>query len=156
MPIAFACGCGKGFRVADELAGRRTECPTCGAVLTVPDAGDRSEADGPDLTPFGLRPDGPAAPAAGGGDQQAAADRYMRNARRRLREDDERDDRVRRDWARGFDLDGWLVGGGLVLVVAVVLLVTTLTGSRRFFWPILLLLLVLGTLYRAWSSQRSR
>lgn len=37
MPIAFACpGCAKSFRVADELAGRRSKCPACGTSLTVP------------------------------------------------------------------------------------------------------------------------
>jgi hypothetical protein len=36
MPIAFACECGKPFTVADEYAGKRTKCPTCGAALTVP------------------------------------------------------------------------------------------------------------------------
>ncbi len=156
MSIHFACPCGRPLTVPDDQTGRRCRCPGCQAVLTVPAAGDRSEADSPDPTPFGLRPDGPTAPTADGGEQRAAAGRYMRTARRRLREDDDRDDRRRRDWARGFDLDGWLLGGGLVVVVAVVLVVTIATGARRFFWPILLLLLVLGTLYRAWSSQRSR
>src|SRR5688572_27988928 len=36
MPIAFACtGCGKSFKVKDELAGRKAKC-SCGQVVTVP------------------------------------------------------------------------------------------------------------------------
>ena len=36
MSIAFACtGCGKAFKVKDELAGRKAKC-TCGQVVTVP------------------------------------------------------------------------------------------------------------------------
>jgi hypothetical protein len=36
MSIAFACtGCGKSFKVKDELAGRKAKC-TCGQVVTVP------------------------------------------------------------------------------------------------------------------------
>src|SRR5688500_12627530 len=38
MSITFACGCGKSFTVADELAGKRVKCQACAAVLTVPDA----------------------------------------------------------------------------------------------------------------------
>jgi hypothetical protein len=38
MPIPFKCtGCDKAFRVADELAGRKTKCPACATVLVVPD-----------------------------------------------------------------------------------------------------------------------
>jgi len=41
MPIAFACpSCAKSFRVADELAGRRSKCPACGTTLTVPNGSD--------------------------------------------------------------------------------------------------------------------
>jgi predicted Zn finger-like uncharacterized protein len=37
MPIAFACPhCAKPFRVADELAGKRSKCPSCGNTLMVP------------------------------------------------------------------------------------------------------------------------
>lgn len=38
MPIAFACTCGKTFKVADEQAGKKTKCPACAAPLVVPDA----------------------------------------------------------------------------------------------------------------------
>ena len=34
--ISFACGCGKGLRAKEGLAGRRVRCPTCGQVLVVP------------------------------------------------------------------------------------------------------------------------
>lgn len=37
MPIAFACpGCGKQFKVPDEMAGRSTRCNQCGKPLAVP------------------------------------------------------------------------------------------------------------------------
>ncbi len=36
MPIPFACPCGRAFRVKDEYAGKKTKCPACAAVLTVP------------------------------------------------------------------------------------------------------------------------
>lgn len=38
MAITFACGCGKSFSVADELAGKRVKCTACAAVLVVPAA----------------------------------------------------------------------------------------------------------------------
>lgn len=48
MPIAFACGCGKEFSVADEYSGKRTKCPACHNPLTVPTtespAADEDEA----------------------------------------------------------------------------------------------------------------
>jgi len=37
MPISFACpGCAKKFKVPDEMTGRSTKCPQCGAGLVVP------------------------------------------------------------------------------------------------------------------------
>jgi hypothetical protein len=36
MAITFACACGKSYSVADEMAGKRTKCPACHAVLVVP------------------------------------------------------------------------------------------------------------------------
>lgn len=37
MPIPIKCpGCGKALRVKDEFAGKRGNCPSCGAVLVVP------------------------------------------------------------------------------------------------------------------------
>lgn len=34
--ISFACSCGKRYRVKSEHAGRKTKCPSCGAMMTVP------------------------------------------------------------------------------------------------------------------------
>src|SRR3954452_12382040 len=35
--IAFSCaGCGKSFEVQDDLAGRRSRCKRCGAVMRIP------------------------------------------------------------------------------------------------------------------------
>src|SRR5215211_3805113 len=37
MPIDFNCqGCGKHYRVRDELAGRVAQCKNCGQKMTVP------------------------------------------------------------------------------------------------------------------------
>jgi hypothetical protein len=37
MPISFKCsGCDKLFRVGDEMAGKKSRCPACSTVLTVP------------------------------------------------------------------------------------------------------------------------
>lgn len=36
MPISFACRCGKKFQVKDDWAGKKSKCPACGAVLTIP------------------------------------------------------------------------------------------------------------------------
>jgi hypothetical protein len=36
MPIQFRCGCGRKLQAADALAGRKTRCPQCQAVLEIP------------------------------------------------------------------------------------------------------------------------
>ena len=58
MPISFGCDCGKRLKAKDEHAGRRTKCPGCGAILTVPDPAPSPEVD-PDLgdgLPYALEP----------------------------------------------------------------------------------------------------
>src|SRR5579883_2809052 len=35
MPVPVSCICGKAFRVADEYAGRKVKCPSCGGILAV-------------------------------------------------------------------------------------------------------------------------
>ncbi len=57
MPISFACGCGKQLRAGDALAGKRTKCPVCGTVLTIPQP--EPEANFGDELPPGLEPDAP-------------------------------------------------------------------------------------------------
>src|SRR5579883_2408098 len=37
MSIRFACKCGKHLRAGDTMAGRRTLCPKCGSLLSIPD-----------------------------------------------------------------------------------------------------------------------
>lgn len=34
--IAFGCSCGRVLRAREDLAGKKTKCPGCGAVLTIP------------------------------------------------------------------------------------------------------------------------
>ncbi|MGO9468879.1 MAG: PrsW family glutamic-type intramembrane protease [Isosphaeraceae bacterium] len=36
MAITFDCGCGKSLRAKDEFAGKKTKCPGCGSILTIP------------------------------------------------------------------------------------------------------------------------
>ncbi len=36
MSIVVACQCGKRFKAGDQYAGKRTRCPGCGQVLTIP------------------------------------------------------------------------------------------------------------------------
>lgn len=45
--IAFGCSCGKSWRVREDLAGKKTKCPGCGAILTVPSASAPSAAQIP-------------------------------------------------------------------------------------------------------------
>lgn len=65
MPILFPCSCGQDLRAADDLAGKRTKCPHCGAVLTIPSPSFLDE----DGLPLGLGDPGepekekPASPA---------------------------------------------------------------------------------------------
>lgn len=36
MSISFNCVCGKPLRSKEDMAGRKTKCPHCGAILTIP------------------------------------------------------------------------------------------------------------------------
>jgi RsiW-degrading membrane proteinase PrsW (M82 family) len=36
MPIIFSCSCGKAFRAAESIAGKRVKCSKCGRVIVVP------------------------------------------------------------------------------------------------------------------------
>lgn len=38
MSIHFKCQCGKGFKVDESFGGKRTKCPSCGVVVTIPKA----------------------------------------------------------------------------------------------------------------------
>src|SRR5262245_42091929 len=39
MSIAFKCtSCGRGLRANPEMVGKRTKCPGCGTILTIPGA----------------------------------------------------------------------------------------------------------------------
>jgi hypothetical protein len=47
MSIAFSCACGRSLRAGPHLAGKKTKCPGCGAVLTIPAAGEEAPAAPP-------------------------------------------------------------------------------------------------------------
>ena len=45
MPIKFLCRCGQKLRAAEKFAGKRIECPRCGAVTIIPPETDLGLAD---------------------------------------------------------------------------------------------------------------
>jgi hypothetical protein len=63
MAIEFDCACGKHLKAKDEAAGKRTKCPFCGAVLTVPQ-----------LAAVGASTSPAAAPATGAGSDAISID----------------------------------------------------------------------------------
>jgi hypothetical protein len=56
MSITFSCECSKTFNVADDLAGKRTKCPACGASLLVPSPGQPGEFEVLDEKPAVAKP----------------------------------------------------------------------------------------------------
>jgi hypothetical protein len=46
----ITCACGKRLVAGDHLAGKRTKCPHCGTVLTVPAASDQSRSEAAEST----------------------------------------------------------------------------------------------------------
>jgi RsiW-degrading membrane proteinase PrsW (M82 family) len=51
MSIAFVCACGKSLRAKDDFAGKKTKCPHCGAIQTIP-----AQAPPPDPNPESAPP----------------------------------------------------------------------------------------------------
>ena len=47
MSIAFNCSCGRGLRANPELAGKKTKCPGCGNILTIPASEESATATAP-------------------------------------------------------------------------------------------------------------
>jgi hypothetical protein len=90
MPIQFACSCGRKLQAQDEHAGRRVQCPSCGAEMTVP-AGETAVQTAEDVPP---RQDPVKAERPGPLDDDDA-ERVSRR-RSRDRDEDDEDDRPRR------------------------------------------------------------
>lgn len=73
MPITVNCSCGHQFRVRDEYAGKKAQCPNCGEPVLIPHAADpsatvnESPADFPQFQPA---PAGSAYAKRQGGDNQ--------------------------------------------------------------------------------------
>jgi phage FluMu protein Com len=67
MPIEFRCTqCGKLLRTADTTAGKQAKCPSCGAVVTIPQAGTSEPyADSLPTEPSGEAWNPPQQPAGG-------------------------------------------------------------------------------------------
>jgi hypothetical protein len=87
MTIRFACSCGRELQAADEDAGRRVQCPACGAEMTAP-------ADGTAVQPAEAVPSRPGPVQA---EEPPRAERGEPRRRRRREDDDEYeyDDRPR-------------------------------------------------------------
>ena len=56
MAIAFVCACGKNLHAKDELAGKKTRCPACGSILTIP-ALERAAAAEDEVANYLLQPE---------------------------------------------------------------------------------------------------
>ncbi len=56
MAIMFACSCGKSLHAKDELAGKKTKCPGCGVILTVP-APEPAPLEEDDVANYLLQPE---------------------------------------------------------------------------------------------------
>src|SRR5438445_767594 len=54
--ITFSCRCGAALKAKAETAGKRTKCPQCNAVLTIPGGGAAPKPAAPPLPedPFAL------------------------------------------------------------------------------------------------------
>lgn len=65
MAIQFKCQCGKAFKVDESFGGKRTKCPSCGAVVTIPKAEAPPSGAKPQFR-LAEEPAKPPAPAGGG------------------------------------------------------------------------------------------
>ncbi len=72
MAIEFNCsGCGEVFEVADEMAGRKGKCPSCGVINLIPHAEDvRSDSPRKPAANIASRPGAKRPPAAVVGDSE--------------------------------------------------------------------------------------
>jgi hypothetical protein len=107
--IRFACDCGKQMQAKSEHAGKKTKCPDCGAVLTIPGAGGHSDS-------FDSGDQGHITDRAGRTDprrQAAAEDDYDREAPHSRRPAAARGKRAVWPWVVGIVAVLLLVGGGL-------------------------------------------
>jgi RsiW-degrading membrane proteinase PrsW (M82 family) len=51
MAITFVCECGKTLRAGDDLAGRKTRCPQCSSIVTIPKAEVEADPVPPEPVP---------------------------------------------------------------------------------------------------------
>jgi hypothetical protein len=75
MTIAFSCpGCGKQFKVSENMAGRKAKCSACATVIQVPAASEQRIAPAPGVRKSARQP----AAAADVGDEDAGPARVRR------------------------------------------------------------------------------
>jgi hypothetical protein len=162
MPLLFSCDCGKTLRVADEHAGKRTRCPACARVLTVPEGILVEEAEPPvprrnsvavqrEPPPEGERP----RPRKGRdyevveGEPPTVLPAEPRSVRRRPRmSDDDEVHHPRGQKAGGGSsglTDKGVIGGLAMIGISIVWLVVGLFFGWLFYKPLILLVIGLVT-----------
>ncbi len=135
MSVSFKCGCGQQLEVEAEYAGQEVECPTCGKTARAPTAGPTlaRRASKPPPKPRRRRDEDDE-------EEESVTDQYMRDARRRLREDDRREARGRSESAnrRVFCL---ILGIVMMLLAVAAGLAFLRNGGRWTTGPIVLFIL---------------
>jgi hypothetical protein len=81
MTIAFSCpGCGKQFKVSENMAGRKAKCSACATVIQVPAASEQRIAPAPGVRKSARTP---AAPAADVGDEEVRPSRVRKTPKKK-------------------------------------------------------------------------
>jgi hypothetical protein len=149
MPITFECGCGAELRVADEFAGKRAKCPSCEAVVPVPERrAEEPEEPRPRKAPTARR----VAERDEEGEDQSRrreeGDDRPRFGKRRITDDGSAQDWKSKDETSGKSrslegkvANGGIVGGIVAMVIAVVWFVVGLAAGRIFFYPPILFII---------------
>jgi hypothetical protein len=133
VAITTACACGKEIRVKDELAGKKVRCPSCQAVLIVPQLDE--EEDEPPPAKKRAKRDEDETPRRPTREEALAAKPRRRPSKAEEEEEEEEEEDERPQRAKrgkkgpekqkgGAPLALWLgLGGGGLLVVALVVVV---------------------------------
>src|SRR5262245_9080026 len=183
MPIPVSCACGRALRLKDDLAGRKVRCPTCGAVLTVPEPEtelevvEEEEAEGYELLDENAIQKRPR--AANESEEEYSRSERRRQAeereRREQRREEHREEKRQRKRERQEDVrrqdrlnrarvaDGGgrtfgtsqagVIGGIVMILVAVVWFVLGLKAGYIFFYPPILAVLGIAAIIKGIVSR---
>ena len=131
-PFRFECDCGQACQARPEHAGKKTKCPRCGKLLTIPSPDEPEaveELDEPrPRRPASVTADRPVARAG----RRAAVDEDEDRPRRRGREEDdyeEDEDRPRKRKKKGGAKKWIFIGAGVAAVAGIALLLWLLLGG---------------------------